>query len=249
MDVYSLIGVSLGLCTTIIMSRISDIPEVAERQRFLDFLARPDPDEVCPVKVLYYGHSFVSHMQDFMATLPYYMGNFGISDNEASVYFKALNGAPITRLRKKSHITKICRMRPEIVIVEGGTNDLADRDNSAYDVRDMMLDLVRDILDCGPREVIVSQVLLRGKKGLIGYDPNYREKTYLYNHLIEEALQYLPRTSFWHHRKLWGDIEQYVEDGTHLNDVGHRKLYRSLKGAIQSTSRRLRPAWTSRDYY
>ena len=231
------------------MERISEIVDVRERQHLLDFLARPDPNQVCPVKVLYYGHSFVSHMQDYMATLPYHMANFGISDNEAWVYFKALNGAPLDRLKKKANLNKVNRMQPEVVILGGGTNDLADVNNSAADVCEMMLELVRGVLDCRVREVVVSQVLKRGKKGLIGYDPDYESKMFEYNHRIEDALQHLPRASFWHHRKLWGDIEGYVQDGTHLNDIGHKKLYRSLKGAIQSTVVRIRPAWSSQNYY
>ena len=230
------------------MQRISKIVDITERQHVLNHLARPDPNEVCPVKVLYYGHSFVSHIQDFMATLPYYMSNFGITDNEALIHYKALNGATIDRMKKKSNVNKINRMQPEIVVLEGGTNDLASFDMTSQDVCDVMMDLVRDVLDCRVRHVIVSQVLLRGKKGLIGYDPDFAEKVYRYNHLIEDALQYLPRTSFWHHRNLWGDIEQHVEDGTHLNDLGHKKLYRSLKGAIKFNIKKIRPAWSAPNY-
>ena len=34
-----------------------------------------------------------------------------------------------------------------------------------------------------------------------------------------------------------------VEDGTHLNDVGHYKLIKSLKGVVIVSMKILRPAW------
>ena len=227
------------------------ITDITERQRLLDFLGRPDPLEMNPVKVLYYGHSFVAHLQDYMATLPCYMGNFGLHFDEASVSYKSLSGASVDRLMKRSKVNQINRMQPEIVVLEVGTNDLSEYENTAGQVHDKVLQLVRDILDCRVRHVIVSQVLLRGERGLVGKDTDFENKVYDYNHRMEASLQLLPRTTFWHHRNLWRDIESHVEDGdgTHLNDIGHKKLYRSLKGGLKSTIRKIRPAWSCRVGY
>ena len=230
--------------------KISKIGDVVERQRVLDFLGRPDPDECRPVKVLYYGHSFVQHMQDYMAALPYYMGNFGLDFNEASVYYKSLSGASVDRLRKKHNINFINRMQPEILVLEVGTNDLSEPEKTARYVHDKVLDLVRDILDCRVRMVIVSQVVMRGEKGLIGKDPDYEEKMYAYNHMMEGSLRLLPRTTFWHHRNMWRRIEDLVvDDGTHLNEQGNKRVYRSFKGALKSNIAAIRPAWRSTEYY
>ena len=232
------------------VQRLSEITDVQERQHALNYLARPDRSEVSPVKILYYGHSFVAHMQDYMATLPLYMNNFGIDYQEAVVYYKSKSGATIDRLRKKSQVDKILKMQPEIVVLEAGTNDLAKITLSPAYVCDQMMDLVRDMLDCRVREVIVSQVLLRGEEGLKDAAPHFEDKVYSFNHKVEDALRHLPRASYWHHRNLWKDIEGQVEDGTHLNDVGHKKLYRSLRGALQSTVNRIRPGWAnSASYY
>ena len=231
------------------MQRISEITDLQLRQRWLDYLGRPDYHEQAPVKVLYYGHSFVQHLQDYFASLPTYMFNFGLDTREACIYYKSLSGATIDRLRKKSNVDKVNKMQAEIVILECGTNDLADVDLSAGDVCDKMMNLCRDVLDCRVREVIVSQVLLRGEAGLRNYDPDYTEKVYLYNHMVENALQYLPRASFWHHHNLWRDIEDHVVDGTHLNDLGNKKLYRSLKGALNTAITRVRPAWATRGQF
>ena len=230
------------------MQRISEITDINLRQRWLDYLGRPDQHADYPVKVLYYGHSYISHFQDYVASLPCYMSNFGIDSREAVVYYKGLSGATIDRLSKKSHMNKVNKMQPEVVIVEAGTNDLAKTELSAGDVCDLMMDLVRDLLDCRVREVIVSQVLLRGEAGYSKCDHEFEDKVYLYNHMVEGALHHLPRSSFWHHWKLWRDIELHVEDGTHLNDLGHKKLYRSIKGAINNVVTRVRPAWSARDY-
>ena len=231
------------------MQRISEMTDIQVRQQWLDYLGRPDFYDESPVKILYYGHSFVAHFQDYVASLPCYMNNFGMEGRQAVVYYKSLSGAKIDRLIKKSNIDKINKMQPEIVVLEAGTNDLASVDLEPGEVCDNMVSLARDVLDCRVREVIVSQVLLRGKQGLIKNDPDFEEKVYLYNHQIESALQYLPRAAFWHHRNLWRDIEEHVEDGTHLNDLGHKKLYRSLKGALQAAVTRVRPAWATRGNY
>ena len=230
------------------MERLSEITDLNERQRWLDYLGRPDPRETNPVKVLYYGHSYVSHFQDYVATLPYYMANFGMSLTEACVHYKGLSGATVGRLSKKSNLNKINKMQAEIIVLEVGTNDLADVEVTPGDLCDQVIDLARELLDCRAREVIVSQVLLRGKEGLKKADKDFEEKVYAYNHNIERAINFLPRASFWHHYNLWKDIENHVEDGTHLNDQGHKKLYRSLKGALQSTITRIRPAWSRHAY-
>ena len=224
--------------------------DVGERQRMLDYLGRPDPNECRPVKILYYGHSFVQHLQDYMASLPYYMGNLGLPFNEGTVHYKSLSGATVERLRKKHNLDLVNRMQPEILVLEVGTNDLSELDKTPQYVHDQVLELVRELLDCRIRKVVVSQVVMRGKKGLIGKDQDYEEKMHAYNHRIEATLKHLPRTAFWHHRNMWGDIERLVDtDGTHLNDQGHKRFYRSLKGAVKSSSTEIRPVWRSTEYH
>ena len=225
--------------------RISEISDLVERQHALDYLGTPDINDISPVRVLYYGHSFVGRIQDYIKILPVYRFNFGMDLTEAAVYFQCDGGATLDRLRSPGNLSKLKRVQPEIVVIEGGTNDLAREDLSPKEVADEMLELCRDILDCRAREVVVSQVLLRGKAGMKRAVANFEEKVYEYNHRVEDALEFLPRASFWHHYKLWRNIEDHVitDDGTHLNDLGHKKLYKSLCGAIRSTTDRIRPAW------
>ena len=137
-----------------------------------------------------------------------------------------------------------------MVFIEAGTNDLARDYLSPLDVCEEMLKLVRDVIDCQVREVIVGQVILRGEQGMERAVPEFPYKVFEYNHLIEQALQFQPRAIFWHHRNLWNvDLEDHVEDGTHLNSLGHKKLYRSIRGAVQSTMTRIRPAWSYPQYF
>ena len=227
------------------MQRISEIENVFQRQCVLDYLAFPDPREVSPVNVMLYGHSFVTHLKDYIASLPWYMWNLGMDRDKAVIGYKGLGGATVDRLRRPSSLDDLQRHSPEIVVIEAGTNDLARDYLTPQDVSDEMLKLVRDVIDCLVREVIVCQVILRGEQGMERAVPEFAEKVYEYNHRIEGELQYQPRASFWHHRNLWDvDIEEHVSDGTHLSDLGHKKLYRSIRGAVQSTVTKLRPAWT-----
>ena len=227
------------------MERISQIGDIAERQRVLDYLGTPDINDITPVKVLYFGHSFVGRMQEFIKGLPVHSFNFGLDTSEGAVYFQCDGGATLDRLRGPVNMDKLCKVRPEIVVIEGGTNDLARANLSPKDVADEMLELCRDVLDCRAREVIVSQVVLRGAKGLQRATSDFEDKVYEYNHRIEDALESLPRASFWHHRKLWRNTEDHVcsEDGTHLSELGNKKLFRSLAGAMRVAVNRVRPAW------
>ena len=157
-------------------ARISKMGDVGERQRMLDYLGRPDPNECRPVKILYYGHSFVQHLQDYMASLPYYMGNLGLPFNEGTVHYKSLSGATVERLRKKHNLDLVNRMQPEILVLEVGTNDLSELDKTPQYVHDQVLELVRELLDCRIRKVVVSQVVMRGKKASLGKIRTMRRK-------------------------------------------------------------------------
>ena len=232
------------------MQRISEIDNIYQRQCLLDYYAFPDPYDVSPVNVMLYGHSFVTHLKDYIAALPSYMWNLGMDYDKANVSYMGLGGATVDRLRRTARLDALQRQRPEVVIVEAGTNDLARDYLSPSDVCEEMLNLVRDIIDCQVREVVVCQVILRGAEGMQRAVPEFPEKVFEYNHRIEDALQYQPRVSFWHHRNLWDiEIEDHVEDGTHLNDLGHKKIYRSIRGAVQSTVNRIRPAWSYPTFY
>ena len=232
------------------MQRISEITNVFQRQSVVDYLAFPDPYDVSPVNVLLYGHSFVTHLKDYIATLPSYMWNLGMDRNVAQISYKGLGGATVDRLRRPVTLGDVQRQRPEIVVIEAGTNDLARDYLTPGDVCEEMVKLVRDVIDCHVREVIVCQVILRGEEGMLRAVDDFPDKVYEYNHLIESELEFIPRANFWHHRNLWDvDLEEHVEDGTHLNNLGHKKLYRSIRGAVQSTSTRLRPAWRYPSYF
>ena len=232
------------------MLRISEIDNVFHRQCVLDYLAFPDPHEVRPVNVLLYGHSFITHLKDYVVSLPWYMWNLGLDLDKASVGYMGLGGATVDRLRRTTRLDCLQRLSPEVVFIEAGTNDLARDYLSPLDVCEEMLKLVRDVIDCQVREVIVGQVILRGEKGMERAVPDFPRKVYEYNHMLEEALEFMPRASFWHHRNLWNiDLEEHVEDGTHLNSLGHKKFYRSIRGAVQSTMTRIRPAWSYPQYF
>ena len=229
----------------LIMQRISQIENIFQRQCVLDYLAFPDPQEIAPVNVLLYGHSFVTHLKDYVVSLPPYMWNLGMDPEKARVGYKGLGGAKLDRLRAPANLDELQRLRPEVVVIEAGTNDLAHEHLLPVHVCDEMMNLVRDIIDCQVREVIVGQVILRGERGMERAVWDFEQKVYEYNHRIEDALQFQPRASFWHHRNLWDvDLEAHLEDGTHLNSLGHKKLYRSIRGAVQSTVNRIRPAWS-----
>ena len=53
------------------------------------------------------------------------------------------------------------------------------------------------------------------------------------NALVSEALLHIKRAKSWRHRGLiCPSAEIYLANGVHLNEGGHRALYKSYRGAI-----------------
>ena len=116
--------------------------------------------------------------------------------------------------------------RPEIVMMQLGSNDLTDSDplhvGSAID------DFVRLLHDTyGVKVVCVCQTIMR--QGAVVFN----RKAKLLTKYLRVVLEPIPYAIFWGHRGFWRPTQNfYARDGVHLNSPGQVKYHRSLRGAI-----------------
>lgn len=115
--------------------------------------------------------------------------------------------------------------RPDIVIVELGTNDLSRFGPAA--VGSNIEEFARNLhVNYGVKLVCVNQILYRAQS------PQFNAKVRVLNRYLTAVLEQLPFVIFWRHRGFWNCSNNLcLDDGVHLNALGNYKLYRSLRGA------------------
>ena len=245
------------------MPKLSDIHDPEERRQATLSLLTVGPSDDSRVTVLYYGHSFVQHLRDYVKTRDE-LKNWGFAGRQADIHYYSQSGATIERMMQPQHLWHIEYMRPDIVIVEIATNDLS-REGTEYEPDNLSSAahrLVMAIRDRGVKRVVLNQVLPRGEMGMdrsikkakgrcvpisreerLEACKTFKDRAVRYNEACHPLINSVPLCMFWHHHNLWVHIDEEVEDGTHLNSVGHSKLIKSLKGALIVSMKLLRPAW------
>ena len=188
---------------------------------------------VSPAKVLLYGHSFINHYKRWSDQQGGRFDNLAMGQDKVRVYYHGVGGATIAHMGQECNLDRVRSIKPDVVFIQLGTNDLAMASYGPEWVVDRMKELVLEILAMGVQRVIVGQVLFRGVAGLKRAVPNFRGKVIVFNHQAESTINGIDKAVLWKHHNMWKYIEQLVaDDGTHLNDRCHYKYYRSLKGAV-----------------
>ena len=116
--------------------------------------------------------------------------------------------------------------KPQIVILELGTNDLSHLEPTT--VGSSLEDLTQALYSrFAVQRVVVCQTLFRDK------NPDFNEQVTLLNKYSAVVISSLPYAYFWKHRSLWNSSKTlYLKDGVHLSAFGQVKLYRSIRGAV-----------------
>ena len=160
--------------------------------------------------------------------------------------FLGIGGATIQSIKDKlstKFIDVVDVVRPEVVIVQLGTKELSWQHTRPDHLGEEMRTLVNELLDRRVKRVIICKTLKRGKKGKPVSMPHYNGRVTIFNQYVKNNLTSDPRVVVWNHRGFIKDIEKHVcKDGTHMNEYGQSKLYKSYKGAILYYLALLRPA-------
>ena len=153
-------------------------------------------------------------------------------EERINVMWHGIGGRTIAKvLQYDLHIVE--SFKPQIVILELGTNDLS---NLAPTTVGSFLEDLTQVLHSryAVQRVVVCQTLFRDR------NPDFNEQVTLLNKYSAVVISSLPYAYFWKHRSLWNSSKTlYLRDGVHLSAFGQVKLYRSIRGAVLHSLRTL----------
>ena len=193
-----------------------------------------DWEENRPAQILIFGHSYVRRLQDFLSWEFGYYHNLGLSYDVAHVQWMHRGGLTAD-FALWNYVQPIVETQPDIVIIQLGGNDVSFPFVSPENAGSALYDLGASLIHLGVRYVIVCQELPRSGLGIPRYVPEYNAKVSAMNSYVRRilGLGFIPGLRYWQHRSLWRSTRPTAHrDGVHLNDLGHHRLYRSMRGAV-----------------
>ena len=181
-------------------------------------------------KVLILGHSFVKRLQRDLSRNFHPRASSAFSlVGTADVRLYGIGGRTAQTLRSYDlHV--IDQLKPEVVILEVGTNDLSTLGPEVVgsQIEDLVVLLKSSYF---VSVVCVSHVVPRGMS--TPHPHSFLERAKVLQQYLEVVLDPLERVFCWRHREFTRpDKALYLRDGVHLNPQGQYLLYRSYRGAI-----------------
>ena len=179
------------------------------------------------------GHSFVRRFH--LHLLQNNFSNLGLSRAEINIKYKGVGGLKAIDLVDYFHY--IQQVRPRILYLEIGSNDLCHRAVVTDDVTLYLLNFVTEVFKQCPTvtNVIIGQVIYRNLKARSQSStrPDYAAQVDVFNALLKGVFKNDPRVKVWKHKGLLKEVSSsLLPDGVHLNKKGLTKFQHSLKRAI-----------------
>lgn len=182
--------------------------------------------------VLVLGHSFVWRLAKFVAESPLtcVTPSFQLPLS-STVQFFGIGGRTVTKLRKFD-LPAVTRVKPTVLILEIGSNDLCDPRCDANDLANTIFKLAQTLSShYRVDHVIVSQIMPRESPPAVF--PPYNTRVRQANEHLYHLLKKVPFASFWYHPALSrSKTRVFLRDGVHLNQVGNHLLYHSYQKAL-----------------
>ena len=145
-----------------------------------------------------------------------------------------MGGRIIAKIRQFD-LGEVIRFRPDIVFLQIGTNDLAQRGMSPLTVGSAIEDFIPLFHDeYGVRLICVAQTIRRHLAG------NFNANVRLLCQYLNTVLEPFRLPIYWTHRGFWRASTSYLSyDGVHLNREGQQKLFKSIREAVMQCLNRL----------
>ena len=195
-----------------------------------------------PANIVIVGHSFVRRLGDYLRRTYGQYFNMGLDFDRAFVTFLHQGGLTAAGARR-NFVDHIISLGPDIVYIELGSNDLCHPRLSPQDVGDCLQDLANDLIQRGVHFVMLGQVVMRADRAIPRATRSYNTKVRHFNAYMTDL--FAPGTPlparFWRHRGMtYAGRSILGPDGVHLNQLGHYRLFRSIRGALLFAISRVR---------
>ena len=184
-------------------------------------------------QVLIMGLSFVHRFHKFLAEGSERRVRLDLNlSRSAHIHYYGVGGRTVDKLSKYD-LSVVGRLKPEIVILELGSNNFSPSEARPERVGSKMESLLQLLhAQYGVKFFVVCQTINHTLCPLS--TPSYNDRVALLNRYLSVVFETLPIATFWCHKGLC--IRPHVpilcKDGIHLNHKGQYALYRSYQGAI-----------------
>ena len=183
-------------------------------------------------QVLIMGHSFVHRFHKFLVQGSERRVSLDLNlSQSAHIHYYGVGGRTVDKLSKYD-LSVVGRLKPEIVILELGSNDLSRSEGRPEQVGSKKESLVQLLhAQYGVKFIVVCQTINRALS--LRSTPSYNDRVALLNRYLSVVLEMLPFATFWCHKGLRKpNVQILCKDGIHLNHKGQYALYRSYRDAI-----------------
>ena len=188
--------------------------------------------------VLLVGHSFVSRLEGalFSPNHPYCRPNFELEQCKVEFFGEGgwtVGDKPERLEHMQSKLRPVFRAsRFAAVVIHLGDNDCCSPEFSPLGLASLLDDFAQWLVaEFGVRVVYVCQLFARPKPRYVSPEV-YEQRRVKVNEYLETLLD-TPIIKFWRHKRVTeSPMAIFDRDGCHLNVIGMKKYYKSMRQAI-----------------
>lgn len=185
------------------------------------------------------GHSYIKRLHRDLCIPQLHESNVHFGLDNVKVTWHYTGGLTIDSFMEK-HYSVIQNLKPNIVFLQLGENDMDSYHINALDIASDLIDLAQSLRDSGVQHVIIGQLFQRYKCRSITPE-QFNAKILIANQFLDLQLNqdsnHARPAKFWKHIRLQHSRKQLMDpDKVHLMvDPGLKRLYRSIRGALLKT--------------
>ena len=189
------------------------------------------------------GHSFITRSDKHLSqtSSDNHLHNFTLPRVSHDVNMQGRSGAHAGDMFP---LFQTCFSYPDVVIIDVGTNDLTDGRLPVHTLALPIFNIARRLTRfAGVKRVVLMEILPRTTWGRHGAPVSFSRRVTQYNTMLKSLIfQYKDQVpvTFWFHKGMASNIENFISDGVHLNSLGMIKYIKSVRRAILKTSRIIR---------
>ena len=183
-------------------------------------------------RALIMGYSHIFWLQRFIESAwPRVSLNFAVEGHGCCVHYIGVCGARLPSLRTDEQWERIYILRPQLVVLHVGGNDLDSLASpSPQQVGAQLVEFANELVVVGVSHVVICQLIWCDSWRHFSTEVGAALVACV-NDFVKAACEGCKQVSFWKHKGFWNSQSVVFRDD-HINDLGNYKLYRSIRGII-----------------